>query len=61
MSRGPIALLKIRDLPLMPPGENKGKIISHKDVAAWLRKQADAIEEDGAKFADRYTARIDPR
>ena len=28
-----------------------------KQIAAWLRRQADFLEKDGDKFASRFTAR----
>jgi hypothetical protein len=44
------AVLTVFDAPKMTA---KGR----RDIANWLRKQADFVLRDGASFADRFTAR----
>lgn len=44
------AVLTIRDAPKMGA---KGK----RDIANWLRRQADFLLKDGDQFANRFTAR----
>ncbi len=44
------AVLTIKDAPAMT---KRGR----KQIADWLRKQADWLEKDGAVYADRFRAR----